>query len=167
MSQRKIQELDDELVRVLQDIAANKQKQLEQTQDRNKALRVSINVHYYSFSKKPYTLIYTLFFQEEKELLIRKGNIDRAIKQEQLKMIMKCDEEARALERKARDNDRDPPCGGQGGAFKAWFGLRTLQHLENFFNVSHVNNKPANKLLCALNTSCQFRVPYLNILYSE
>ena len=58
-------------------------------------------------------------FQEEKELLIRKGNIDRAIKQEQLKIIQKCDEEARARERKARDNDRDPPCGGQGGAFKA------------------------------------------------
>ena len=83
MSQRKIQELDDELVRVLQEIAANKQKQLEQTQDRNKALRVSINVHYYSFSTKPY--IYTLFFSggegaSDKERKHRQGHKARTTK---------------------------------------------------------------------------------------
>ena len=47
---------------------------------------------------------------------MRKGMLERDIKEEQIKLIMKCDEEARALERKRRGDDRDPPCGGAGGA---------------------------------------------------
>ena len=51
MSKRRIEELDDLLVKVLQEIAANKQLQLTQVQDRNKALRVSIIVKLIIFGK--------------------------------------------------------------------------------------------------------------------